>query len=306
MEIPESSTEWMFEGNWYFDNAYGIQPDDEDMDCDKYDAMFEKMRNEVKSTLQKLLHEAHVAPEYIVVIGTAVYIGVELRMHVRGYIAAKRTSLETWRGFRQREDFGWTKVTGGIRCLPIFMEDRKRVQDDEDQFTVLTEFGTRKFFDVLGYAWAFTGSLTVPPRQTSDCEVLLQMTRDALNVAFGPSLGTLEERERRGIRYLCVHCDISGVMDADDAKDAEIPVRGFLQSTKSRMSKWEECLPSPWEWHTLRGGLGGNKEFEAAEIEARNDSSPWITLFVEGKLGKNNSLRMADAQKARAAAPHIS
>ena len=131
------------------------------------------------------------------------------------------------------------------------------------------------------------------------------MTRDALNVAFGPSLGTVEERENRGVRYLCVHCDISGVMDADDAKDAEIPVRGFLQSKKTRMSKWEECLPSPWEWHPLRGGLGGNKEFEAAEIEAKNDSSPWITLFVEGKLGKNNSLRMADAQKARAAAPHI-
>ena len=188
METPETSTEWMFEGYWYFDNMYGIKPDNDESDCDKYDAIFKKMRNEVKWALQKfkLLHEAHVTPEYIVVVGTTVYIGVELRMHVRGYIAAKKTSLETWRGFRQREDFTWTKVTGGIRCLPIFLEDRKRVQDDEDQFTVLTEFGTQKFFDVQAYAWAFTGSLTVPPRKTFDCDVLLQMTRDALKPRFRP------------------------------------------------------------------------------------------------------------------------
>ena len=67
------------------------------MDCDKYYAMLENMRDEVKSTLQKLLHEAHVAPEYIVVVGTTIDLGIDeykLKMPVRGYIAAKRTSLE--------------------------------------------------------------------------------------------------------------------------------------------------------------------------------------------------------------------
>ena len=96
-----------------------------------------------------------------------------------------------------------------------------------DHFTVLTEWGSPKFFDVQGRAWAFTGSLTVLPRKTSDCD-LLEMTRDVF--------GAVAERPSSGIRYLCVHCDISALIHTDDAKEAEVPVRGFLQTTKSRMS----------------------------------------------------------------------
>ena len=48
--------------------------------------------------------------------------------------------------------------------------------------------------DVQGRAWAFAGSPTVPPRKTSDCD-LLQMTRDIF--------GALVERLRNGIRYIC-------------------------------------------------------------------------------------------------------
>ena len=63
-----------------------------------------------------------------------------------------------------------------------------------------------------GTAWAFTGSLTVLPRKTSNCD-LLQMTRDA----FGP----VAERPSSGIRYLCVHRYISALMQTDDAKEAK-------------------------------------------------------------------------------------
>jgi hypothetical protein len=35
------------------------------------------MRDGVKSTVQKLLHEAHVAPEYIVVVGTTLDLGID-------------------------------------------------------------------------------------------------------------------------------------------------------------------------------------------------------------------------------------
>ena len=44
---------------------------------------------------------------------------------------------------------------------------------------------------------------------------------------------------------------ISRVMQTDDAKEAEIPVRGFLQTANSCISKWEACLPSPWEWRPM-------------------------------------------------------
>ena len=45
----------------------------------------------------------------------------------------------------------------------------------------------------------------------------------------------------------------------------------------------------------MRGGLGGNKDFEGAEIEARSADSQWVSLLVEGTIGRNNALRLADA-----------
>ena len=57
------------------------------------------------------------------------------------------------------------------------MDDEESVLDEQDHFTVLTELVSRKFFDVQGPAWAFTGSLIVLPRKTFECD-LLQMRRD--------------------------------------------------------------------------------------------------------------------------------
>ena len=86
-------------------------------------------------------------------------------------------------------------------------------------------------------------------------------------------------------------------MQTDDAKEAEVPVRGFLQTSKFRVGKWEASLPRPWEWRPMRGGLGGNNEFEGAEIEARSAGSQWVSLLVEGTLG---TARTAAALRARA------
>ena len=86
------------------------------------------------------------------------------------------------------------------------------------------------------------------------------------------------------------------MMAADDAQEALIPLRGFLQTTYSKIRKWEMWLPSPWDVRPMRGGLGGNKEFEEAAIEARSESSKWVEVLVEGKLGKNNALKLAGAK----------
>ena len=55
-----------------------------------------------------------------------------------------------------------------------------------------------------------------------------------------------------------------------------MPVRGFLQTTQSKMRKWEMWLTSPWDVRPMRGRLGGNKEFGEAAIEARGQSSKWV------------------------------
>ena len=92
------------------------------------------------------------------------------------------------------------------------------------------------------------------------------------------------------------------MMAADDAQEALVPVRGFFQTTQSKMRKWEMWLPSPWDVRPMQGGLGGNKEFEEAAIEARSQSSKWVEVLVrvEGKLGRNNALKLAGAMQASA------
>ena len=91
-----------------------------------------------------------VTPCYIKVVSCPDYTNLDeiqqqLELPIRGYVAAKCTSRESWRRCRQREDFAWTKVTGGIRCCPDFVQDWKRVNDKYDGLTVLAEWGTRIF-----------------------------------------------------------------------------------------------------------------------------------------------------------------
>ena len=77
---------------------------------------------------------------------------LKLELPKRGSVAAKSTSRMS-----PKVGFTWTKVTGGTRCCPEFVEEQKRVNDKDDCFTVLAEWGARKFFDVHGTALAFTG-----------------------------------------------------------------------------------------------------------------------------------------------------
>ena len=50
----------------------------------------------------------------------------------------------------------------------------------------------------------------------------------------------------------------------------------------------------------MPGGLGGNKEFKEAAMEVRSEGSKWVEVLVEGKLGRNNALRLADAKQVSA------
>ena len=118
-----------------------------------------------------------------------------------GYIDAKRTSRESSQRFRQREGFEWTKVTGGIRFWPQFMEDQKRVLDRDDHFTVLTEWGSRKLFDVHGHAWAFT---RINRDQIADRAAKKNIRLWIASNDKGRLRGC-EKLVKQYIRYLCVH-----------------------------------------------------------------------------------------------------
>ena len=114
------------------------------------------MGAEIKSSFLKMLH---VTPEYNVVVSNPAEIMVdddesEIILQLRGYITANRTSRESWQRFRQRKEFEWTKITGWIQFWPQLMDDQECVLDVHDHFTMLTEWGSRKFFFEQGRAWA--------------------------------------------------------------------------------------------------------------------------------------------------------
>ena len=105
----------------------------------------------------------------------------------------------------------------------------------------------------------------------------------------------------RDITFLAVHCELAELMSADPslACAIRIPVRGFLQAPFSRCYKWETWLPKfsapSWDWNPLLVGLCCYEEFKRASTEARSEGSGWLEIIMEGKLGKNNAGRLADA-----------
>jgi hypothetical protein len=236
---------------------------------------------------------APATPDYIVVLGNLDEQEKDsdgvIRMPIRGYLAAKRTSRKSWHEWIPQPDFTWTKVTGGMLTFPQFLEDRNIIGAKNGPWYELVYWGRRHFFPIQGRSWAFDGSLTVQPKNPSDCKDFLERARDAFLESAG-----ISDDWPSGIRFLLVVCDITAVADADEAREVEVEVKGFLQTTKSHMSKWETWLECTWR--PIRGGLGGNKEFEDAEAAVRSDVSVWIELLRKGALGRNNARRIADAK----------
>ena len=94
----------------------------------------------------------------------------------------------------------------------------------------VVDFSNRKdtFFESQG--WAFDGLLNLPPRDTAADFDFVQLAKDSLVAMAGR-----QEQWPSGIKFLCVHCDASSMIASDDAQEALVPVRGFLQITKSKM-----------------------------------------------------------------------
>ena len=122
------------------------------------------------------------------------------------------------------------------------------LKDEDDRWLVLTSWGRRGFFESQGSSWAFDGSLK-PPRDTAADFDFVQLARDSFVAMVGR-----QEQWPSGIKFLCVHCDASSMMAADDAQEALVPVCGFLQTTYSKSRKWEMWLPSPRDVRPMRGG----------------------------------------------------
>ena len=127
------SYEWMFDGFCNFRDEEGILPNVEIKE-DKFDEICEIQGTEFES---KFLAMMPVTPYYIVVVSCPDYIMImitadelEMELPIRGQVAAKHTSRDSSLGGRQRADLAWTKVTGGIRCCPQFVQNRReRVND---------------------------------------------------------------------------------------------------------------------------------------------------------------------------------
>lgn len=302
----DKSKEWMFHGNVVFPNPCGVDWDDDDRVPDEMRQEFPRIGEHVKASFSR---HAPAPIEYIVIVSDIEQVTTEkhqgsswLIVPIRGYVATRnRVNREAWADSipwcdTDETPLNWTKITGGIRCWSQFIIDREHVSDPASTVDVLTMWGNRSYFDARGRAWVFEGKITLPP-QTSEDEDIPHMAREAFHAAAG-----LPHARPSGIKFLAVHCDITELLTADPAHERRVLIRGFLQASESKSYKWETWLPYPcWIWRPLRGGLGGNEDFESASIEVKTESSKWLEIIVDGKLGKNNAGRLADAKQAHAA-----
>ena len=94
------------------------------------------------------------------------------------------------------------------------------------------ELGPSWSFRIAGYSWAFDGSLDLPPRATAADFDFVQLARDSFVAMAGR-----REQWPSGIKFLCVHCDASSMMAADDAQEAHRcgPTREGLGGTALAM-----------------------------------------------------------------------
>ena len=266
---PESSKEWMFEGNVAVPNPSGVYWDDiNEKVPDEVRKGFPKVGDQLKASFSQ---NAPAEIEHIVIvsdiemISCQVYqnenlLGVPVRGYgvpVRGYVAtSRRVNRKEWEDSfwcdtQQETAFTWTKISGGIRCWDQFICDRDCVNDPTTTGSVLAMWGTRSYFDAEGKAWEFHGTLELPSRADGRGDDVLQIATEAFYAAAG-----VQNDWPSGIAFLTVHCDITELMCADEAHAVRMPVRGYLQARQSKSYKWETWLPCTsapsWRWNPMR------------------------------------------------------
>ena len=87
---------------------------------------------------------------YIVVIGDSSKLEVEasddsvsefIELPILGFLAAQRTSRDSWQAWINQPGFTWTTVTGGMLSYPPFQEDQMRIKDKDGDWLMLTTRG---------------------------------------------------------------------------------------------------------------------------------------------------------------------
>ena len=117
-----------------------------------------------------------------------------------------------------------------------------RTKNEDGTWLVLMSWGRRKFFESQGCSWAFDCSLNLLPLDTLDFESVFDFVYLAQD-SFVATAGR-QEQWPSGIKFLCVHCDATSMMAAGYVQEAGVPVRSFLQTTQSKIHKWELWLPN--------------------------------------------------------------
>ena len=175
---------------------------------------------------------------------------------------------------------------------PTFQKDQMRTEDEHGTWLVLTSWGRRNFFEFQGCTWAFDGSLNLPPRDTLDFGSVIdfvQLVRDS----FVPTAGRREQWPS-WIKFLCLNCNACSMTAADDAKEAVVPVVVFSKPLSRR------CASGKCSCRALGKCALCEADWVATKSLRRQQCSKWVEVLVEGKLGRNNALKLADTKQASA------
>ena len=115
---------------------------------------------------------------------------------------------------------------------------------------------------------AFDWSLNLLPRDTAADFDLVQLARDSFVAMAGR-----QEQWPSGIKFLCVHCDASSMMAADDAQEALIPVRQASPPAAPQWATEAAALRAKgprWRAATARYWPGCRGYYCSAAAEARS------------------------------------
>ena len=278
----ESGAQWVFQGHLYLrtDNATLFDPaPSQSSSVDNFPATFQEIYFKNRPVHIDCLQIFHDPDDFDRIFDKKRKCFVSqfrVRAYMQGNVATRR-QLENW--LQDQDEVKWHKMN-----QTILQEDYCNDVSQCSEFKFLARFGKRTEIQIQSTSWYFTGCLDFDDASWIVMQDLDLVVPTILACFIAKSTIPYAEmlHQLRAI-YLTVQADIENLALQD--ADPQVPIRGFLTGSQSKIARYREWLPS-FSFKPICGGLRSDPRFQAAMEKMRSPekTSKWIEVFTMGDL----------------------
>ena len=291
----ESGTQWVFQGHLYLqtDNATLFDPAPlQSSSIYNFSAAFQEIYFKNRPVHIDCLQIFHDPDDFNRTYDKTRKCFV-CRFLVRAYLqgkVAKRRQLENW--LQDQEEVSWFKMNH-ITLHEDYCNDVSQFSE----FKFLARFGKRTEIQIRSNAWYFKGCLDIDDASWIVMQEELEQVVPTILACFiaKSTIPYAEMLRQLQATFLTVHADIENLALQDS--DHQVPIRGFLAGSQSKIARYREWLPS-FSFQPICGGLRSDPRFRAAveKMRSPDQTSKWIEVFTMGGLQRKIRARRESDQ----------